>query len=263
MKKTILILIIALASNLFAYSNDNKIDSLMNIYSQQTNLDKFNEVKSLEIEGEMQVGPDLYYFRLQYKKPNSFRHKERFKDVYVYKLINDNELTVLTKDGKIDMSVMERDVIMNMVSYMEGFLINHKKNDYKLKYLGLGNVSWTPENTDISIPFTPISEDLLPKGQYHIIEITTRSSEVDKVYLDPTTFDIRFSTDNPFMFAKLGPVKFDDYQKIGDISFPFRIEIFSPMFPAVFRLNKIELDKDFPDEIFKSDSPENIVIPGQ
>ena len=263
--KKILIIIISLAIAIpnIAFSEISKTDSIMNIYYQKTKLDKYNEIKSIEIEGEMQVGPDFYYFRLQHKKPNSYRYKERFRDMYVFKLINDNELTAVTKDGKIDMGVMERDVIINLVSYMEGFLTNYKTNNFKLTYLGQDSIIWNPEQVDKSVPFTPVPLDKLPKGKFEIIELTTPTFEKDKIYLDPQTYDIRFTTDNPFMLAKLGPIKFDEYQKVDGYSLPFRIELFSPMFPAIFRFYKIEINKEYPDDIFKSDSPENEVIPGQ
>ncbi|GEM_PF-1314333 len=264
MKKILIIIILlAFATPFITFAQISKTDSVMSIYYQKTKLDKYKDIKTIEIEGEMQIGPDTYYFRLQHKKPNSYRYKERFKNVYVYKLINDNELSVVTKDGKMDMGAMERDVIMNLASYMEGFLVNYQQNSFKLEYLGQDSIIWKPEQADNSIPFVPVEPEKLPKGKFEIIELTTPTFDKIKIYLDPKTYDIRFTADNPFMLVKLGPIKFDDYRKVDGISFPHYIEHFNPIFPAIFRLNKIELNKDFPNEIFKSDAPENVVIPGQ
>ncbi len=237
---------------------DNTLDSILAIYFQKTGLDKFNEIKSLEIEGDMEILNNTYAFRLQYKPPYFFRMKERFGSQWVYRILNAKEMKVITKNGIIDISQQEIDVIYNLIAYMKGFLTDYKKNGFELTYLGLDTISHIPEpSADPARPVVAIPIPKIPKGLHHTIQIKTPTNEINKVYISNETFDITLSTENPFMFAKIGPVKFDLYENIEGFRFPFRIEIISQVFPAIFRIQQITLNKEYPDSYFQVDSPEN------
>ena len=237
---------------------NNKLDSVLSIYFQKTGLDKFNEIKSLEIEGEMEILNNTYAFRLQYKPPYFFRMKERFGSQWVYRILNGKEMKVITKNGIIDISQQEIDVVYNLIAYLKGFLTDYKKNGFELTYLGLDTISHIPEpSPDPARPVIQIPVAKIPKGLHHIIQVKTPTNEVNKVYINNETYNITLSSENPFMFAKIGPVKFDLYENVEGFRFPFRIEIISPVFPAIFRLQQITLNKEFPDSYFKLDSPEN------
>lgn len=237
---------------------DNTLDSILAIYFQKNKLDKFDQIKSIEIEGEMEVLNNTYAFRLQYKPPYFYRMKERFGSQWVYRILNNKEMKVITKNGVIDISQPEIDVVYNLIAYIKGFITDYKKNGFELTYLGLDTISHIPDPpVDPSRPVIPIPIHKIPKGLHHIIQVKTPTNEINKVYISNETFNITLSTENPFMFAKIGPVKFDLYEQVEGFIFPFRIEIISQVFPAIFRLQQITLNKEFPDSYFQVDSPEN------
>lgn len=240
----------------------NPLDSILSVYFQRTNLNKFNEIKSIEIEGDMEVLNDVYSFRLQYKPPHFFRMKERFNSQWVYRIINGHEMKVITKHGIIDISQQEIDVMYNLISFLKGFLTDYDKNQFKLTYLRTDTISYLPDPPkDPSKPLILIPYNKIPKGKHHIIELITPTGEEDKIYINAETMNITLASENPFMFAKLGPVKFDLYESIDGYIFPKRIEMISQVFPAVFRLYEIRLNKEFPETYFQINSEENKWVP--
>ncbi len=237
---------------------ENTLDSLLSLYFQKNKLDKFGEIKTIEIEGEMEVLNNIYAFRLQHKPPHFFRVKERFQNQWVYRILNGKEMKVITKNGIIDISQQELDVTYNLISFLKGFITDYKKNGFELKYIGLDTISHTPEpSSDPARPVITIPIPKIPKGLHHIIQITTPMNETNKVYINKDNLNITLSTENPFMFAKIGSVKFDLYEDVEGYIFPKRIEMISQVFPAIFRIQQITLNKEFPDSYFQIDSPEN------
>lgn len=237
---------------------DNTLDSLLKIYFEKNNLDKFNELKSIEIEGEMEILNNTYAFRLQYKPPHFFRVKERFQSQWIYRILNGKEMKAITKNGLVDITQQEIDVTYNLIYFMKGFLTEYKKNGFQLTYLGLDTISYLPQSSpDPARPVIQIPPFKIPKGLHHIIEVKTPMNETNKVYINKDNLNITLSSENPFMFAKIGPVKFDLYEEVNGYLFPRRIEIISQVFPAIFRIQQITLNKEFPDSYFQLDSPEN------
>lgn len=249
---------IKITKNEVVKNKDSKLDSILKIYFEKTGLDKFNEIKSIELEGEMEILNDVYAFRLQYKPPHFFRVKERFQSQWVYRIFNGKEMKVITKDGLVDPTQIEVDITYNLISYMKGFLTDYQKNKFKLTYLGLDTISHLPEpSSDPARPVMPIPPTKIPPGLHHIIQLETPMNETNKIYINSETFNITLSTENPFMFAKISQIKFDSYQDVNGFKFPHRIEMISQVFPAIFRILNITLNKDFPDSYFQIDSPEN------
>lgn len=237
---------------------DNTLDSLLSLYFQKNKLNKFDEIKTIEIEGEMEILNNTYAFRMQYKPPHFFRVKERFQSQWIYRILNGKEMKAITKNGIIDITQQEIDVTYNLISYLKGFLTDYKKNGFELTYLGLDTISHLPEiPSDPARPVVQIPPFKIPKGLHHIIQIKTPTHETNKVYINKDNLNITLSTENPFMFAKIGAVKFDSYEESDGYIFPRRIEMISQVFPAIFRIQQITLNKEFPDSYFKLDSPEN------
>lgn len=237
---------------------DNTLDSLLSIYFEKNNLDKFGQIKTIELEGEMEILNNTYAFRLQYRPPHFYRVKERFQSQWVYRIFNGKEMKVITKNGLVDVSQQEIDVTYNLISFMKGFLTDYKKNGFELSYLGLDTISYLPEpSADPAKPVITIPIPKIPKGLHHIIQLKTPMNEIDKIYINKESLNITLSSENPFMFAKIGPVKFDLYEDTDGYKFPRRIEIISQVFPAVFRIFQVTLNKEFPDSYFQLDSPDN------
>lgn len=239
-------------------TKDNTLDSLLSIYFEKNNLNKFDQIKTIEMEGEMEILNHSYAFRLQYKPPHFFRVKERFQSQWVYRIFNGKEMKVISKNGLVDVSQQEIDVTYNLISYMKGFLTDYKKNGFELSYLGLDTISYIPEpSADPAKPVIAIPISKIPKGLHHIIQLKTPMNEIVKTYINKESFNITLASENPFMFAKIGSVKFDLYEDTDGFKFPRRIEIISQVFPAIFRIQQITLNKEFPDSYFQLDSPEN------
>lgn len=237
---------------------DNTLDSLLSLYFQKNKLNKFDEIKTIEIEGEMEIMNNVYAYRLQFKPPHFFRVKERFQSQWIYRILNGKEMKAITKNGLVDITQQEIDVTYNLISYMRGFLTDYAMNGFQITYLGLDTISYIPEKSaDPARPIIQIPISKIPKGLHHIIQISTPMNETNKVYINKDNLNITLSTENPFMFAKIGPVKFDLYEETDGYIFPRRIEIISQVFPAIFRIQQITLNKEFPDSYFQLDSPEN------
>ncbi len=239
MKKIFVSLLFFVALFSISKAEELTADSIIKKFYEHTGLDKFNKIKSFEIEGETQIFGDIYPFRLQYKAPNFFRWKERFHNQVVYKIINADEAKVRTVDKTVDMGNLEQDIIRNTINYMEGFLANYKTNHFKVEYDGVDDYNGL---------------------MVYVLKVTTPTDKVFKLYLDQKTFDIRFASANPFVLADIGPVHFDNYTQVDGFSFPKRTQLENQQFPIIQRFYSIKINLDFPDSFFKVDSPDNKVI---
>jgi outer membrane lipoprotein-sorting protein len=226
----------------FSYSQEITAEEILKKYFEHTGLDKYNTIKSFEIEGETQIFGDVYPFRLQYKAPNFYRWKERYKTQTVYKIINGTDTKVRNIEKIVDLGQFEQDIIRNVINYMEGFLANYKINNFKVEYDGIDKYRDTP---------------------VYILKITTPTEKTYKLYLDQRTFDIRYSTGNPFILADIGAIRFDDYTQVDGFSFPRRTQLENEQFPVITRIYSIKLNVDFPNSFFIVDSPDNKVVADQ
>lgn len=267
MKKTIVFLIAFFVIAGTVFSQKMTTEEFMKKYYEKTGLDKYKDLKTLTIEGEMQILNDNYPFRMQYKAPDKYRYKERFKSDYTFKIMNGKDIKTIVKGGrKVDPNQMEIDIMLNIVNFMEGFISGYKSNDFKIEVLGIDTLKKlnpygkAKQVVPANVQTTMTKIDSLYMATVYKIKVSTPTAKEFIMKVDTTTMNILWSSGNPFVYADIAPIRFNLYEKFEGFSFPVHMNILSEFTPITIRISSIKLNEEMPDSYFKIDSPENQVI---
>lgn len=281
MKIASIIFALTLLFSVNVFSQKMTTEEFMKKYYEKTGMDKYNKIKTMIIEGENQILKDYYPFRLHFKAPNYYRLKERFKSDYTHKIISgDFRKTVGSDDRSMDMSQVEVDLIVNVVNFLEGFITNYKTNGFKIEYQGLDTVNKKtafnkPVQGEEIIPppmgifkqepldISKMKIDTLFTAITHRIKVTTPQEKEYIMKLDTNTMNILWSSGNPFVFADIAPIRFNLYERFGDISLPIHIQVESQYMPIIIRISDIKLNEEIPDTYFDYKSEINKVYKEQ
>ena len=231
----------ALAISLLIISNvvySQTTEVILQKYFEHTGLQKFDSISTIQIEGTTSAAKMVVAFRLQYKKPNFFRMKERSNDdIVAYKLDNGKDNVIMLRDTTIDFPQFDNFIMKSMVDFMQGGIYNYKKNGINIEYQGT---------------------DTIRGNTFYKLELTDAVGLKYIAMLDTTTYDIRYLSGDPLS----GPMQFsqiflDNYKKINGISLPHKIDFADRGMEILIRIDEIKLNVNLPKELFTKNYPEN------
>ena len=219
-----------------AYSQTT--EEILQKYFEHTGIQKFDSVKTMQIEGSTTAAQMFVAFRLQYMKPNFFRMKERSNDdIVVYKLDNGKDNIIMLRDTTIDFPMFDNYIMKCIVDFMQGGIYNNQKNGINIEYQGT---------------------DTIRGNTFYKLELTDAVGLKYTAMLDTTTYDIRYLSGNPLS----GPMQFshiylDNYKKVNGISLPHKIDFADMGMEILFRIDDIKLNINIPKDLFTKNYPEN------
>ncbi|MCE5305604.1 MAG: hypothetical protein ABFD00_06035 [Chloroherpetonaceae bacterium] len=212
-------------------------DEFLQKYFNHTGIQKFDSVKTLEVEGSTTVSNMFIPFRLDYMKPNFYRMKERNGDVVAYKIDNGTEKSIILRDTTIDFPVFDNFIMRSIIDLLQGCILNYEKNGFTIDYQGT---------------------DTLRGNTFFKLVLTDQIDQKYTALLDTTTYDIRYLSGNPLSGPmQFSPIFLDNYQKVDGISFPFKIDYADRGMEIIMRIDQIKLNVNLPKSIFTVKSPEN------
>ncbi len=237
-KLFVAILFLFVASSTIAQSVDEIID---NHFKAMGGKDKFANLKSIKMTGNLDIGPDM-------KAPFTIYLKDGNKFLFTMELQGMKMMQALTVDsgwfiqpwgGKTDPERMSPDQIKDGKDQAEqmlgGPLLDYKKKGNTVEYLG--------------------KEDMEGTDTYKL-KVTKKSGDVSYIFLDATTyFQLKETSKHKFQDKEVeGASIHSNYKSVDGLMFPFTMEERSSADASqgqAMNVDKIEVNIPIDESMFK------------
>lgn len=219
MKKIFLILIITFGQTFYTQTAKQIIDK--NIQTTG-GLNQWKSLNTILLQGKVILGvKEEYPVKIYQARPN-------FTKTIV--IINKKEQTVMGYDGK-------KGYAMNYATNKLQEYPNYQPESFDTDFIDYENKGFTAELLGI---------EKIGDNEAFKVELTKNINKTI-YFFDKQTYTLLREV------KKEETINYSDYKKVGNLMMPFRIEVYTPKKDSdyVMILNKIELNKAFPDGTFK------------